>query len=144
MSINLSGIREWDDYYPIVFSIRIPEILDEHRKNGLNLIQYLLLKNYSLRNYLPDLCKIIINKRLKISYNELIFNYIKNIIYPNIYLSPFKYLIKNKIMSVLKKVHKCFLCKGSLYPVLSIGNHPLCDDLIKISEKKKMPNTPLR
>ncbi len=46
-------------------------------------------------------------------------------------------------MSVLKKVHKCFLCKGSLYPVLSIGNHPLCDDLIKISEKKKNAEYPI-
>ena len=39
---------------------------------------------------------------------------------------------------MLKKVNVCEICNNkSLQTVLNLGRHPLCDDLIPISKKKK-------
>ena len=95
VSINLSRAREWKDYWPIIFSIRIPEILDEYRKNGLNFYRYYLLKNYSLRAYFPHIIYILLNKKkFNISYKYIFMNFIKNVFFINTYLSLIYYLIR--------------------------------------------------
>ena len=74
VSINLRGAREWNDYWPIIFSIRIPEILDEYRKNGLDLYRYYLFKNYSLRGYFPHLIYVKFNQSQFLVYHLLLIN----------------------------------------------------------------------
>ena len=51
-SVNLYGVREWGDIYPLVEIVRIPEALDYYRSKGMNFFQYIYEKNYSLRNFL--------------------------------------------------------------------------------------------
>ena len=51
LSVNLYGVREWSDIYPLVEIVRIPEALDYYRSKGLNYFQYIYEKNYSLRNF---------------------------------------------------------------------------------------------
>ena len=51
LSVNLSGVREWSDLYPLVEIVRLPEALDYYRSRGLGLFQYIYSKNYSMRNF---------------------------------------------------------------------------------------------
>ena len=41
--------------------------------------------------------------------------------------------------NVEKIITNCQICKKKLVKLFSLGNHPLCDDLIKINKKKKKP-----
>ena len=37
-----------------------------------------------------------------------------------------------------KKINKCEVCGAKeIYPVLNLGQHPMCDDLIPIGNKKE-------
>ena len=51
LSINLIGAREWGDMYEFIEIVRIPELIDFYRSKGLSFKQYILCKNYSLRNF---------------------------------------------------------------------------------------------
>ena len=51
LSVNLSGVREWTDLYPLVEIVRLPEALDYYRSKGLGFFQYIYTKNYSMRNF---------------------------------------------------------------------------------------------
>ena len=57
LSVNLSGVREWNNLYPFVEIVRIPEALDYYRDQGLGFFKYIYNKNYSLRNFLIILQK---------------------------------------------------------------------------------------
>lgn len=95
MSICLSGVREWASMNSFVQSIRLNEALDVYRSNGLPINQYLRLKNYSLRNFIPDLAIMIMNRRESgIKYIKFYRFFIKNCFYPNLYFSFFYYFIK--------------------------------------------------
>ena len=88
LSINLFGKREWSYMWSLIEIIRIPEALEQYRKNGLPLYKYYLYKNYSLKNFMPCLLKIIFNKsKNNITNFTLILIIFKNLIYPNFYLS---------------------------------------------------------
>lgn len=105
LSVTLKGEREWKHLYDFIEIIRIPEILDLHKKQGLPMFQYLYCKNYALRNYVSYFIKILFYKGetgLKyISFKKHIFN---NLIFPNVYLS-FFYFIFRKISNLsLKKI----------------------------------------
>lgn len=95
LSVNLYGKREWSHLWSLVEIIRIPEALEQYRKNGLIFYKYYLYKNRSLRNFFPCVLKIILNKsKYSISYNSIIFFIVKNLIYPNVYLSPLYFLLR--------------------------------------------------
>ena len=66
LSVNLFGVREWDDLYPFVEIVRIPELLDYYRSKGLGFFQYIYSKNYSLRNFFNYFFKIIIGGKKKV------------------------------------------------------------------------------
>lgn len=106
LSVNLFGKREWSYLWSLVEIIRIPEALDQYRKNGLIFYKYYLYKNQSLKNFIPCLLKIISNKsKYNISYISIIFIILKNLIYPNIYFSPIYFLqrkIKHYIINLFK------------------------------------------
>jgi hypothetical protein len=99
----LHGVREWHLLYPFIETFKLSEVLDYYRSQGLNFFKYLLCKNYTLRNFFSNFIKIIIGGKKRglhyISFNQHI---IKNLIFPNLYLSLF-YLIFRKINKLLMK-----------------------------------------
>ena len=101
LSVNLSGIREWGDLYPLVEIVRIPEALDYYRSKGLNFFRYIYSKNYSLRNFFNYFFKIIINgEKMGLQYISFRKHFFKNLIYPNAWLSI--------IYFVFRKIKKIF------------------------------------
>ncbi len=60
MSCNLSGVREWSILWPLIKSVRLIELLDLYKKNGIGYFQYLVSKNKSLNTFFPDLILIIV------------------------------------------------------------------------------------
>lgn len=95
LSICLTGAREWSPMYPFVRSVRLIEALEQYRKNGLSLKKYLICKNFALRTFLPDLAYMFLNRKIS-GFNYINpFNHIlKNMLYPNLYLSIPYYLIR--------------------------------------------------
>ncbi len=106
LSVNLYGEKGWSNIYPFIMIIRIPEILDIYRKNGLQYYKYLKYKNYVLKKFIPYMFYIIKNKEIS-NYKHINFkaNILKNIFYPNIYFFGFYYVIKKiyfKIFNFIK------------------------------------------
>ena len=103
LSVNLSGIREWSALYPFVEIVRLPEALDYYRSKGLNLWQYIYTKNYALRNFFNYFLKILIGgKKSGLNYIDFKDHFIKNLIYPNAWLSIF-YFIARKVKPSIAK-----------------------------------------
>lgn len=99
LTINLFGVREWTSLYPIVRSIRTSNLLDIFYKNGLPLSEYIKCKNYSLKFFIPDIIKLLLNLNKTYPYfGEIMLFYIKNFYYPNIYFS-FFYQLRNLIIN---------------------------------------------
>ena len=95
LSVNLVGVREWTDLYEFIEIIRLPELLDFYRSEGMGLTRYLYCKNFSLRNFANYLFKIIINgNKAGLNYINFKKNIFYNLIYPNVYLSFFYYFMR--------------------------------------------------
>ena len=108
LSVNLFGEKDWSPIYPFIMIIRIPEILDIYRKNGLPFLKYISYKNYMLKKFVPYLYYIIKNKKIS-NYKFISFkkNIINNIFYINIYIYIFYYLFKkiyNQFLKILRKI----------------------------------------
>ena len=102
LTINCYGVREWSQLYPFIEIIRLPEILDYYRKNGLNLKSYILNKNYAFRNFSSYLFKIIISgKKGGLSYINFYRHIFLNLLYPNIYMSLIYFFLR-KIKKIIK------------------------------------------
>jgi len=102
LSVNLYGVREWGKLYPFVEIVRIPEILDYFRENGMKFIPYIINKNYSLRNFFNYFLKIFLGgKEYGLGYIDFKKNFIYNLIYPNSWLS-ILYYIKRTIINFFK------------------------------------------
>lgn len=87
-SVCLTGAREWAPMSPLVMSIRLPEGIDEYRKNGLSLLSYIYCKNASLRTFFPDIVRLILNKEKSgYEYVNIPSILLNNCMYPNLYLS---------------------------------------------------------
>ena len=88
LSVNLVGEREWKSMYEFVETVRIPELLDYYRKQGLSLTSYLYCKNFALRNFSNYMFKIIIGgEKMGSNYLNIKNHILKNLFYPNVYLS---------------------------------------------------------
>jgi len=95
LSVNLIGAREWGDLYEFIEIIRLPELLDYYRSQGLSLKKYLYCKNFSLRNFGNYLFKILINgKKAGLHYINFKRNILYNLIYPNVYFSFINYFLR--------------------------------------------------
>ncbi len=104
LSVNLSGVREWTDLYPLVEIVRLPEALDYYRSRGLGLFQYIYSKNYSMRNFFNFFFKILLaGKKGGLHYVSFSNHFLKNLIYPFAWLSIFFF--------IFRKI-KIFLIKG--------------------------------
>ena len=102
LSINLYGERDWwKAEYEFVLSVRIPELLEIYRKNGLNYFQYLLNKNFALRRLFIFLIKLIFFKNVTgWKYLSIKNHILKNLFFPSIYIMPFFYLVR-KIFNII-------------------------------------------
>ena len=104
LSVNLYGMREWGHIWSLVEIFHIPTALEKYRKNGLIFYKYYLYKNHSLKNFIPCFLKILFNKsKYDISYIALIIILFRNLIYLNVYLSPF-YFLNRKIKLYMSKI----------------------------------------
>ena len=92
--MNINNIRGWLKYYPVVRSLRINEIIDLYRKNGLNYYDYYKAKNSNLKFIIPDLLRIILFEPTRNGYIRIYNDIIKNLVFPNFYLSPIHYLLR--------------------------------------------------
>jgi len=94
LTVNLSGVREWYPMSPLINIVRLVESLDEYKKNGLPVHQYIICKNYAYRTFVPDFLRLLLRR------NVSGYRYINPwkllggaLIYPNTYLSPIYYII---------------------------------------------------
>jgi len=95
LSVNLYGLREWKDIYPLVEIVRIPEALDYYRSKGLNFFQYIYEKNYSLRNFFNYFFKILLNgDKMGLKYISFRKHFLKNLVFPNAWLSILYFFIR--------------------------------------------------
>ncbi len=94
LSVCLSGAREWAPMYPLVRSVRLIEALDEYKKNGLGFFKYLYCKNVALKNFIPDMWYIYLNKHYGYEYINPLKCFLNNCFFPNIYLSVFLYFYR--------------------------------------------------
>ena len=102
LSINLFGEREWNDLYPFIESIRIPQVIELYKDNGMGFIRYFICKNYALRKLFINLLKIIFMKKYTgLQYISIKEDILKNLIFPLIYIAPFFYLFR-KIFKIIK------------------------------------------
>ncbi len=102
LSVNLIGEREWKSMYEFVEIVRIPELLDYYRSQGLNFTKYIYCKNFALRNFSNYIFKILIGgEKMGRSYLNFTKHIFKNLLYPNVYLSLI-YFIFRKILRLLQ------------------------------------------
>ncbi len=94
VSMNINNLRDWLDYYPVVRSIRINQIIDLYKKKGLNFFNFYKSKNSNLRYIIPDLARIYLFKPTRKGYVSIYRDIFKNLMFPNFYLSPIHYLIR--------------------------------------------------
>lgn len=99
-SVNCYGVREWVSLYDFIEIVRIPEILDYYRSQGLNLKQYLINKNYALRNFSNFFFKIFIRgESAGRNYVNFYKHFLSNLIFPNSILSIFYFLYRKITLS---------------------------------------------
>ena len=106
LSVNLTGEREWKSMYEFVEIIRIPELLDYYRSQGLSFKKYIYCKNFALRNFSNYLIKILIGgDKMGRKYLNLKDHILKNLLYPNVYLSVFNFVLRQafKSFNLIKK-----------------------------------------
>lgn len=95
LSVTLHGAREWSPLYPLVRSVRLVELVDEYRRQGLPWRQYWRCRNYALRDFLPDLGYMIANRpRAGLHYVKVWRLLLANCLYPNFYASVIYYIVR--------------------------------------------------
>ncbi len=101
-SVNLYGVREWGNIYPLVEIVRIPEALDYYRSKGMNFFQYIYEKNYALRNFFNYFTKIYFGgEKMGVNYINFRKHFFNNLIYPNAWLSIIYFFVRQS-----KKIFK--------------------------------------
>lgn len=105
--ISLYGERNWwKDLYPFVEAVRIPELVDVYRKNGLPFYNYLICKNFAVRKLLHNLIRIILLPNYSgLKYLNFYKHILGNLLYPSIYFMPIFYFFR-KIYKIIKGVLK--------------------------------------
>tara|TARA_B100000780_G_scaffold216456_1_gene155807 strand:- start:1836 stop:2864 length:1029 start_codon:yes stop_codon:yes gene_type:complete len=95
LSVNLFGKREWGSLYEFVEIVRIPELIDYYREEGLPYLKYIYCKNFALRNFFNYFFKILIGgKKSGLEYINFKNHFLKNLIFPNSWLSILLYFYR--------------------------------------------------
>ena len=108
LTVNLSGQRgkEWGHLYPFIEAIRIPEVVNCYRSNGLPFIQYLYCKNFALRRFLPSIIKMLLRPKTSgLMFINFKKHILKNLFFPSIYIFPI-FMILRKLYKIQKKIFK--------------------------------------
>ena len=88
LSVNLIGEREWVSLYDFIEIVRIPELIDYYRSQGMSFFKYVYCKNFALRNFFNFFTKIMINgEKAGRNYVNFYNHFFKNLIYPYAWLS---------------------------------------------------------
>ena len=88
--IATSDARDWSAYWYLVHLRWLIAALEEYRKNGLGLIQYIRNKNKILEKFFPYFIMMLWHKKkYSLSWKDLITILAKNCLYPNFYFSIF-------------------------------------------------------
>ena len=96
LSVNLHGKREWGTLYEFIEIVRIPELIDFYRKEGLPFFQYIYCKNFALRNFFNYFIKIAITgNKAGLNYINFYKHFFKNLIYPNAWMSVLYFLYRS-------------------------------------------------
>lgn len=105
LSITLFGERNWwRDLYPFVEAVRIPELVDVYKQNGLGFIRYIYCKNYAVRKLGFNLVKILIFSGYSgLQYLSIKNHILKNLFYPSIYITPIYYVFRKIFKIILRK-----------------------------------------
>jgi len=89
-SVCLTGAQEWSPMGPLILSIRLPEALEEYKKNGLTWHAYWHCRNAALSNFFLDMMRLVFDKKnTGGEYVNIPKVLVQNCIYPNFYLSFF-------------------------------------------------------
>ena len=95
LSVNLAGVREWKVMYMFIMIVRIPGILDYYRSRGMPFKKYYFCKNFALRDFARSMASIYLSKdKRSLNYFNFWSYIVKNLIFYNVYLSPFFYLFE--------------------------------------------------
>ncbi|WP_440694031.1 glycosyltransferase family 2 protein [Candidatus Pelagibacter sp. HIMB1695] len=93
--VCLNDVREWLVFYPFIRSIVLVEALKEYKKNGLSYLNYFICKNAILSNFFTDISFILLNKNISgykyLNIKKILIEYL---LYPNVYLSIFRYILR--------------------------------------------------
>lgn len=93
LTVNLSGAREWAPMSSLINIVRLIEALNEYRKNGLPLLNYLRCKNFAFRTFWPDYMRMILFKKESgYEYIRPLHLLLNSLLYPYSYISPLHYL----------------------------------------------------
>ena len=88
LSVNLIGEREWVSLYDFIEIVRIPELLDHYRSQGMSLTKYIYCKNFALRNFFNFFTKIAIHgNKAGRNYVNFYNHFLKNLFFPYAWLS---------------------------------------------------------
>jgi glycosyltransferase involved in cell wall biosynthesis len=102
LSVNFIGEREWTSLYDFVEIVRIPELLDYYRSQGMSFWRYIYCKNFALRNFFNFFTKIVIvGDRAGRNYVNFNKHFLQNLVYPNAWLSIIFFVFR-RIKKVLK------------------------------------------
>ena len=108
LTINVHGPRsnDWGKLYPFVEGVRIPQILDNLRKEGMPFLKYIRCKNFALRRLIPSFFYMISNKKeSNYKYVDIKKDLFYNIFFPMVYVSLINLIIQ-KIFFKLNSIFK--------------------------------------
>jgi len=106
LTANVHGprSRDWGNLYPFVEAVRIPQVLDCYRSNGLPFLKYIKCKNFALRRFIPSFYYMIKNpKSSGLKFVNIKQDMIRNLIYPSIYFSGLYYFLRRVIITIKKQ-----------------------------------------
>jgi glycosyltransferase involved in cell wall biosynthesis len=106
LNVCLSGAREWSPMSALVMNVRLVEALEEYRNNGLSYWQYVYCKNYALNNFVPGFFEMLIHKECSgYAYINPLKILIGSFLYPNFYLSFFRFIGK-RMLRLIERIVK--------------------------------------
>ena len=75
--------------------LRVARALKEYRNNGLSYWKYLYCKNYALNTFVPNIVKMLLNKKSSgYAYIKPFKLLAESILFPNFYLSFFYFIFR--------------------------------------------------
>ena len=89
--VSTYGHKSWENLWDFIKIVRIPELLEMYKKKGLGTINYLIMKNFALKDFFSCFIRIFKNgKKGGLHYVNFYKHILTNIVYPSIYLNLFK------------------------------------------------------